>query len=224
MIYVLSGGTGKTFAVISVTYPAGSVCTCTDGTKTLTLKDTGGQGFFLIPYAAVWTVTASTGNKTKSKSVSITDEGQSACIFLEYALDIFTNGVLDDAVTGGFDKSSNLTVVGVNLKISYGVAIGMVGGVDVTTNNSIDISAYDNVKIDVVSTTSDGPFAAGQKIDLQIIQNNSVLGQVSLRDYKNQTAILPLDSYKSGGAVKLRFYMACNEGSVSAIISRFYLE
>ena len=65
------GGTSKAFAVIGVTYPAGSTCTCTDGTKTLTLKDTGGQGFFLIPYAAVWTVTASDGTNTKSQSVEI---------------------------------------------------------------------------------------------------------------------------------------------------------
>ena len=48
MIYVISGG-AKAFAVIGVTYPAGSVCTCSDGIKTLKLKDTGGQDFFLIP-------------------------------------------------------------------------------------------------------------------------------------------------------------------------------
>lgn len=223
MIYVLSGG-AKAFAVIGVTYPAGSVCTCTDGSKTLKLKDTSGQGFFMIPYAATWTVTASSGNKTKSKSVSITNEGQSVHIFLEYALDIFTNGVLDNSVTGGFENSSALTIVDVNLEVSYGVATGMIGSLDVTTKNSIDISAYDNVKLDVVSTSNSGPFAAGQEISLQIIRNNKVLGQVSLKGYKNQTAILSLDAYKSGGAVKLRFHMACNEGDVSAIISRFYLE
>ena len=119
MIYVLSGGTGKAFAVIGVTYPAGSVCTCTDGTKTLTLKDTSGQGFFLIPYAAAWTVTATSGNKTKSKSISITSEGQSVHIFLEYALDIFANGVLDNSITGGFENSSRLSIVDNNLKVSY---------------------------------------------------------------------------------------------------------
>ena len=47
MIYVMSGS-AKAFAVIGVTYPAGSVCTCSDGAKTLSLKDTGGQGFFLM--------------------------------------------------------------------------------------------------------------------------------------------------------------------------------
>lgn len=222
MIYVISGA--KAFAVIGVEYPAGSTCTCSDGSKTLRLKDTSGKGFFMIPYAAAWTVTASSGNKTKSKSVSITSEGQSARILLEYALDIFTNGVLDNSVTGGFENSNRLSIVDVNLKVSYGVAIGMANDIDVTTKNSIDISAYDNVKLDVVSTSSSGSFANMQEISLQIIRNNKVLGQVSLKNYKNQTAILPLDTYKSGGAVKLRFHMSCNEGGVSAIISRFYLE
>lgn len=224
MIYVLSGG-AKAFAVIGVTYPAGSVCTCTDGTKTLTLKDTSGQGFFLIPYAGTWTVTASSGNKTKSKSVSITNEGQSARIPLEYALDIFANGVLDNSVTGGFNNSDVLSVVDGNLEVSCGATIvGEVGGKDATTKNSIDISAYDNVKLDVVSISNSGPFTNLQDIKLQLIRNNRVLAEVSLKSYKNQTAIIPLDKYKSGGAVQLRFSMGFNEGSISAIISRFYLE
>ena len=33
----------KAFALIGVTYPAGSTCTCTDGTKTLTLKSISGR-------------------------------------------------------------------------------------------------------------------------------------------------------------------------------------
>lgn len=84
MIYVLSGGTSKAFAVIGVTYPAGSTCTCTDGTKTLKLKDTSGQGLFLIPYAETWTVTCTDGTNTKSQSFEITTEGQSESIYLDY--------------------------------------------------------------------------------------------------------------------------------------------
>lgn len=224
MIYVLSGGTSKAFAVIGVTYPAGSVCTCTDGTKTLTLKDTSGQGFFLIPYAAAWTVTASDGTNTKSQSVEITSEGQNESVELGYELEIFANGVINESVTGGFENSSRLSIVDNNLEVSYGVATGAAGTMDVTTKNSIDVSAYNNVKLDVVSTTNSGPFANVQEMSLQIIRDNKVLGEVSLKGYKNQTAILPLDTYKSGGAVKLRFHMGCNEGGVSAIISRFYLE
>ena len=99
MIYVMSGGT-KAFAVISVTYPAGSVCTCSDGTKTLSLKDTSGHGFFLIPYAGKWIVTATDGTNTKSESVEITSEGQSVSVTLSYAVFIFKEnyGIGDDIV------------------------------------------------------------------------------------------------------------------------------
>ena len=219
---IMLGGGAKAFAVIGVTYPAGSVCTCTDGTKTLTLKDTGGQGFFLIPYAAVWTVTASDGTNTKSQSVEITSEGQNESVELGYELEIFANGVINESVTGGFDNSSRLTIVDNNLKIFYS-NIGS-GSADVTTKNSIDISDYDNVKLDVVSTTNTGNFTNLQSISFQIIRDNAVLGQVKLNNYNNQTASLSLDEYKSGGDIKFRFRMNCNEGGVSAIISRFYLK
>lgn len=84
MIYVLSGG-AKAFAVIGVTYPAGSTCTCTEGSKTLKLKDTSGQGFFLIPYAGTWTVTATDGTNTKSESITVA-EGENKIINLSYGL------------------------------------------------------------------------------------------------------------------------------------------
>lgn len=94
MIFVLSGGTGKPYAVIGVTYPSGSICTCTDGTKTLKLKDTSGQGIFIIPYAATWTVTATNGTNTKSQSVEITSEGQIVSVALSYELILFDGGVV----------------------------------------------------------------------------------------------------------------------------------
>lgn len=100
------GGGAKAFALISVTYPAGSTCTCTDGTKTLTLKNTSGQGIFLIPYAATWTVTATNGTNTKSQSVEITTEGQSVSMTLSYELVLF-DGSDNTAVTGGWKAAGH---------------------------------------------------------------------------------------------------------------------
>lgn len=84
------GGTSKAYAVIGVSYPEGSVCTCTDGVKTLKLKNTSGQGIFLIPYAATWAVTAVSSNKSTSKTVSITAEGQVKTVTLTYELYLFS--------------------------------------------------------------------------------------------------------------------------------------
>lgn len=63
---------GKSFAIIGVVYSEGSTCTCAKGDKVLTLKDTDGKGFFAVPEAGDWTVTAG----DRSETVSITEEGQ----------------------------------------------------------------------------------------------------------------------------------------------------
>ena len=98
------GGTSKAYAAIGVTYPAGSTCTCTDGAKTLKLKNTSGQGIFLIPYAATWTVTAVSGSKSTSKMVSITAEGQVATVTLIYELYIFKSG---SGLTAGYSVAGS---------------------------------------------------------------------------------------------------------------------
>jgi hypothetical protein len=90
-IYVLSGGVGKVYAVIGVTYPSGSTCTCTNGSKTLKAKDTSGKAMFVIPYAGTWTVKAVKGSQSASKAVSITAEGQVATAELAYDYIIFSN-------------------------------------------------------------------------------------------------------------------------------------
>lgn len=92
MIINMSGGGGKPYAVISATYPAGSTCVCSNGSKTLKAKDTSGTALFVIPEAGTWTVTAVSGDKTASKAVSITAEGQVETVELTYGLYIFKNG------------------------------------------------------------------------------------------------------------------------------------
>lgn len=87
------------YAFIGVTYPTGSTCTCTDGVKTLTAKDTTGKALFVIPHAGTWTVKAVKGSQSASKAVSITAEGQYATAELTFARLIFKNGVFTE-VTG----------------------------------------------------------------------------------------------------------------------------
>lgn len=94
-IVLSGGGSGKLFAAIGVTYPAGSTVTCTNGTKTLTAKTTSGQWVFAIPEAGTWTVTATDAadaTKTKSASFEITTEGQSESVTLSYQLVIIEDG------------------------------------------------------------------------------------------------------------------------------------
>lgn len=87
------------YAVIGVTYPSGSTVTCTNGSKTLTAKDTTGKALFVIPSAGTWTVKAVKGSKSVSKAVSITAEGQVATVTLTYELYIFKSG---SGLTAGY--------------------------------------------------------------------------------------------------------------------------
>lgn len=113
MICVLSGEAAP-YAVIGVTYPSGSTCTCTNGSKTLTAKDTSGKAIFVIPSAGTWTVKAVKGSQSASKAVSITAEGQIATVTLTYRLYIFKNGSgltagYSVAGTGGNVSNANIS-------------------------------------------------------------------------------------------------------------------
>jgi hypothetical protein len=92
------------YAVIGVTYPSGSVCTCSNGSVTLTAKDTTGKAIFVIPSAGTWTVKAVKGSQSASKAVSITAEGQVETVELTYGLYIFKNG---SGLTSGYSIKSN---------------------------------------------------------------------------------------------------------------------
>lgn len=94
-------GTGA-FAAIAVTYPAGSTVTVSDGKITYTAPNTSGGALFIIPYAATWTVTATDGAKSASKTVEITSEGQSVSVELSFARYLIKDGQLqvEFATTG----------------------------------------------------------------------------------------------------------------------------
>ena len=98
------GSSGKLFAVIAVTYPAGSVCTCSNGTKTFTAKDTSGKALFNVPSAGTWTVSCTDGSKEKSVDVTITAAGQVESVNLSYALYLYNYGDKCEAVTGGWKQ------------------------------------------------------------------------------------------------------------------------
>lgn len=175
MIYVLSGEAAP-YAVIGVTYPSGSTCTCTDGTKTLKLKDTSGQGLFLIPYAATWTVTAVSGSKSTSKTVSITAEGQAETVALMFELLLFDGGD-NTGVTGGWTYTITDTGFGNDSVRKDNLTVGTTlywlpgrgwdaGGTDqknrsgyARTKNKIDVTNYN--AITAVSNYAKGHLTVG---------------------------------------------------------------
>lgn len=146
------GGTGKLFAAISVTYPEGSMLTCTDGKKTLKAKTTSGVWLFAIPYAATWTVTATDGTETATESVEITTEGQNVSVTLNYGNYLYKDGNEFTDITGGWvaiGKKSNSSS-------------GIVAGEPTVTRNA------DNIFIDNISSPNKASvFVCQNKIDLR---------------------------------------------------------
>lgn len=115
---VIGGGSGKLFAVIAVTYPAGSVCTC-GGKKA---KDTSGFALFNVK-AGTYTVECHTSDNSKSKSTSVTvadsDAGKAIAVRLSYEL-VILNGS-----TGNGSSNWEAAAVG-NGSVSFSSSAGIV--------------------------------------------------------------------------------------------------
>lgn len=97
-------------ATINITYPAGSTCTCSDGTTTLSAPDTSGTWACIVPNAGTWTVTSTSGKETDSKTVTITTDGQSISVELSYALFLFKPNAPSDIIAGEWEMPVNSTV------------------------------------------------------------------------------------------------------------------
>lgn len=89
-------------ATINITYPAGSTCTCSDGTTTLSAPDTSGTWVCTVPNAGKWTVTSTDGDKSKSGDALITTDGQTESVTLLYITYLFKDGETYDSLTGGW--------------------------------------------------------------------------------------------------------------------------
>lgn len=89
-------------ATINITYPAGSTCTCINGSTTLTAPNTSGTWACTVPNAGTWTVSCTDGTKSKSVDVEITADGQSKSVHLKYVLHLYNNGDQCSTITGGW--------------------------------------------------------------------------------------------------------------------------
>ena len=170
------GGTSKVYAVIGVSYPEASTCTCTNGSKTLKAKDTTGKALFVIPSAGTWTVKAVSGSKSTSKAVLITAEGQVETMELTFETILFDGGD-NTGVTGGWAytitdsgygspdvRGDNLTV-GTTLYWLPGRSWNA-GGTDqknrsgyAHTKNKIDVTNYNTIT--AVSNYAQGHLTVG---------------------------------------------------------------
>jgi hypothetical protein len=111
------------FAIINVTYPADSICNCTNGTKLFTTdNNANGSYTFIIPEAGTWTIICSDPN-IENKDINITSEGQIENIIL------------------GISKYTYFYNRGVqNVTWSWGGTKGTIGGdADIDSSNAYEV-------------------------------------------------------------------------------------
>lgn len=147
-----NSNTSTQFAVIAVTYPSGSNCTCTNGSTTLTDENTNGQVVFNIPSTGTWTVSCINGNDSDSQSVSITTEGQFESVILSYKLYLFDNGEVVGWEVGSYKEGIAGGSVETTLE-GYTSSGSQNNGWCILTEEYIDLSDFDAIGINVDEIT-----------------------------------------------------------------------
>lgn len=126
-------------ATINITYPAGSTCTCSDGTTTLSAPDTSGTWDCIVPNAGTWTVSSTDGDKSKSADVVITTDGQSESVTLQYVTYLFKDGETYDSLTGGWNGTVDSEMQALQLYAAAGKTTSAY------PKNKVDLTEYDTV-------------------------------------------------------------------------------
>lgn len=147
-------------ATISITYPAGSTCTCSDGVTTLTAPDTSGTWNCIVPNTGTWTVSCTDGVETAEDTVEITTDGQSVSVVLAYwngelydagnEFEGVTGGwVVDNYTSQGWKYGATFNTDNIEIALISGKCVGGVG-----TANAVDFSKYTKLKAKVTPSGS----------------------------------------------------------------------
>nr|DAQ80212.1 MAG TPA: hypothetical protein [Caudoviricetes sp.] len=190
-------------ATINITYPAGSTCTCSDGTTTLSAPDTSGTWACIVPNAGTWTVSSTDGDKSKSADVVITTDGQTESVTLLYITYLFKDGETYDSLTGGWQGTVNTEKQALQLYASAGKTANAwtKSKVDMTDYSTISAKTdanVNNVSLNLIIEDSIGASKPVAKAEL-----NTASDEVSL-DISNITGshFIRLYSYSGKGGTR----------------------
>lgn len=161
-------------ATIDITYPAGSTCTCSDGTTTLSAPDTSGTWACIVPNAGTWTVTSTSGTETDSKAVTITTDGQSTSVELSYALFLFKPNAPSDIIAGEWEMPGNSTVTAeaelVVKSVNYYNSNRLISA---RTKGQIDLTEYSTLQATCKAS-------GGSNTKLEVYSGSSVVASAAI--------------------------------------------
>lgn len=167
-------------ATINITYPAGSTCTCSDGTTTLSAPDTSGTWACIVPNAGTWTVSSTDGDKSKSSDVVITTDGQTESVTLQYITYLFKDGETYDSLTGGWQGTVNAEKQALELAAAAGKTAMAY------TKNKVDLTNFSTVSARTNSNVSIG-------FNIIIASAINTSSQVAVASLQNAETELSLD-------------------------------
>lgn len=161
-------------ATINITYPAGSTCTCSDGTTTLSAPDTSGTWACIVPNAGTWTVTSTSGTETDSKAVTITTDGQSTSVELSYALFLFKPNAPSDIIAGEWEMPGNSTVTA-EAELVVKSVNNYNGNRDISarTKGQIDLTEYSTIQATCKAS-------GGHNTKLEVYSGSSVVASAAI--------------------------------------------
>lgn len=161
-------------ATINVTYPAGSTCTCSDGTTTLTAPNTSGSWTCIVYNAGTWTVTSTSGTETDSKAVTITTDGQSTSVELSYALFLFKPNAPSDIIAGEWEMPGNSTVTAeAELVVKSVNNYNNNGLISARTKGQIDLTEYSTLQATCKAS-------GGSNTKLEVYSGSSVVASAAI--------------------------------------------
>lgn len=161
-------------ATINITYPAGSTCTCSDGTTTISAPDTSGTWACIVPNAGTWTVTSTSGTETDSKAVTITTDGQSTSVELSYALFLFKPNAPSDIIAGEWEMPGNSTVAA-EAELVVKSVNNYNGNRDISarTKGQIDLTEYSTLQATCKAS-------GGSNTKLEVYSGSSVVASTAI--------------------------------------------
>lgn len=204
--FITRRGGGRPYAVIGAIYPAGSSCTCTNGTRTMTAKDTGGRALFIIPAPGTWTVTAASGSQDASREISVTAEGQVESVKLSYELMLFDSGAVSGyAWNASYNDTSYADSKVSDVIYMYGMtydngAILKTSSAKRGVSSAIDLSDYSRLKIRVKTVDSSAGSAKIQ-VGTSALGDDSAAAAIALT--AGQTTGLDISGITGSGYISI---------------------
>lgn len=187
-------------ATINVTYPAGSTCTCSDGTTTLTAPNTSGSWTCIVYNAGTWTATATDGDKSKSADVVITTDGQTESVTLLYITYLFKDGETYDSLTGGWQGTVNAEKQALQLIVQAGKTQ------NVHTKSKVDMTDYSTISVKTDANV--------HNVSLYLIIEDSIIASKPVAKAELNTASdeVSLDISNITGSHFIRLYSYSEKG------------